>query len=324
MTDTSSEPPAHELVWLRELERRAIGGEAPNDREMMVKLRDSLPTGFRPESVNRRFLYGQGLSAEGLRTIGDSQNLLPDVERVIQFIRGRFIAEPLLAQITAAEVAEALSVSTARAESLLGLLASLSGNFFSGASGSPLGFTSVSFSDRSDVVAEYLAFASLDKLFEKQHDGPGLMKLAIPWLPESEPLATAIPNSVFILMSMDPKDDSLVDIHNAIREECASFDLSATRVDDIEYQDRITDLILERIQDSEFIVADLSGEKPNVYYEVGYAHALGKHPVLVRKRDTRLHFDLLVHNVPEYKNVTELREILRRRFEAILGRSPRP
>jgi nucleoside 2-deoxyribosyltransferase len=83
---------------------------------------------------------------------------------------------------------------------------------------------------------------------------------------------------------MDPQDDSLTDICNTIKSACAEFGVDAIRVDDIEHQDRITDRILEGIASSEFIVADLTGERPNVYYEIGYAHALNKRPILVRKR----------------------------------------
>jgi nucleoside 2-deoxyribosyltransferase len=122
---------------------------------------------------------------------------------------------------------------------------------------------------------------------------------------------------------MDPSDPSLIDVYNAMKEVCAQFDLKAYRIDDIEPRDQITDAILNNIAAADLILADLSGERPNVYYEVGYAHALGKRPILQRSAGTRLHFDLSVHKVPEYKNITELKDSLRSRLEAILGRRPK-
>lgn len=133
-----------------------------------------------------------------------------------------------------------------------------------------------------------------------------------------------VPNTAFVMMWMDTSHPELEDIWDAIDDVCNSFGIKADRADKVQHQDKITDLVLRRIEESEFLIADLTGERPNVYYEVGYAHAINKRPILYRKQDTRLHFDLSVHNAPEYKNVGELKKLLNERLEAILGRKAKP
>ena len=134
------------------------------------------------------------------------------------------------------------------------------------------------------------------------------------------PKLTYVANTAFILMWMDDSRPELEETCSTIKEVCATFGIKAERADDIEHQERVTDVVLEHIRESEFLIADKTGERPNVYYEIGYAHALGKHPILYRKEGTKLHFDLSVHNVPGYRDSTHLKELLTRRFEAILGR----
>lgn len=133
-----------------------------------------------------------------------------------------------------------------------------------------------------------------------------------------------IPNTAFIMMWMDMKNAELADVHNGIKDVCMEFNIKAIRVDDLQHQDRITDLIPKKISDSEVLIADLTEARPNVYYEVGWAHAKERRPILFRKTGTELHFDLSGFNVPEYKNVTDLKEKLRARLSAILGRQPKP
>ena len=121
-------------------------------------------------------------------------------------------------------------------------------------------------------------------------------------------------------MPMDPNNSKLEDVLDAIKEAADRCGLHAERVDEPEYNERITDRILESIERAEHVIVDLSQSKPNVYFEAGYAHAIRKLPVYVAEEGTKLEFDLKDYPVIFFKNFKELKDKLEKRLRAISSR----
>jgi hypothetical protein len=123
---------------------------------------------------------------------------------------------------------------------------------------------------------------------------------------------------VFIAMPMNIEDPTLEDVHHTIKDAAVSVGLVAERVDEPATTERITDRVLESLHRAEFVIADLTYGKPNVYYEAGYAHALGKVPIYIAKEGTKIEFDLKDYPVIFFPNMSKLKAELTRRLSGLL------
>jgi hypothetical protein len=96
-------------------------------------------------------------------------------------------------------------------------------------------------------------------------------------------------NLVFVVMSFSP---DMEPIFEGIAAAAANVGLEAKRAKDVLGDYRITDKIMEMILSSRFVVVDLTHERPNVYFELGYARASGKTVITIARRETEIHFDV--------------------------------
>jgi hypothetical protein len=107
---------------------------------------------------------------------------------------------------------------------------------------------------------------------------------------DDDALSTTPKSFVFVLM---PFDNEFNDIYKyGIKEISKEVGAFAQRVDEQIFNDGILERIFNQINKADVIVADMTGRNPNVFYEVGYAHALGKIVLLLTQNASDIPFDL--------------------------------
>lgn len=125
------------------------------------------------------------------------------------------------------------------------------------------------------------------------------------------------PNYAFILMAMSEDDPGLQDTHASIKRTCEGLGVRAERVDDIQFTGQITEKILSSIEVASLIIADLTYERPNVYFELGFAQAMAKPCILIARQGTVLHFDIQGIKVLFYANLIQLESLLSKAVSAV-------
>ena len=102
--------------------------------------------------------------------------------------------------------------------------------------------------------------------------------------------STAPKPFVFVLMPFHPKFNDIYKF--GIKGAADEVGAYAERVDEQYYTEAILERICNQIYKADVIVADMTGQNPNVFYEVGYAHALGKIVLLLTQNADDIPFDL--------------------------------
>ena len=144
----------------------------------------------------------------------------------------------------------------------------------------------------------------------------------------------AVSPKVFSLEAAYSQDENLVSImmpfsaefnpiYSIIQEATTSTGFSCVRADDMWEHHTIIQDIVNIIARAKVVICDCSGKNPNVFYETGIAHAIGKEVVLITQSEHDVPFDLrhlrYIHYLPNSEGLGELSVALQTKLRSVRG-----
>jgi len=116
------------------------------------------------------------------------------------------------------------------------------------------------------------------------------------------------PNLVFVLTPFHSEYQKEFDV---IASVCRGLGLTAMRGDEEFVEGEVFPHILKLIARARLIIANVDGRNPNVFYELGIAHAMNKTTILVAPRPDDVPFDLRTKRLVLFESTEDLSTKLR-------------
>jgi len=126
-----------------------------------------------------------------------------------------------------------------------------------------------------------------------------------------------------LVSAMMPFSPQFVQVYTALQQVSEKYGLRCRRADDIWESPAVMQDVVSLIDKSRIVICDCTGRNPNVFYEAGIAHTLGREVILITQTESDIPFDLRHLRYVSYLNNGEgLRDLklkLEQRISALVG-----
>jgi hypothetical protein len=126
---------------------------------------------------------------------------------------------------------------------------------------------------------------------------------------------------VFVLTPFHPTYKKQYDV---VASVCSRLGLRAMRGDEEYVPGDVFPHILRLITRARIVVAIIDGRNPNVFYELGIAHALGKPAILIAPTPEDVPFDIRTKRLVLFQSLDELQEKLKDELARVIIASEQP
>ena len=146
-------------------------------------------------------------------------------------------------------------------------------------------------------------YGIINKLLDKYSGAPNIDPCLIP-----------------VMMSYSTKNKMLRRYYEAILAAIKEVDQSfrCPRINDSPGSPAIISEFRSLIASSRCVIVDLAENRQNVYYELGYIHALGKSCIITAPKLSRAHFYAGEYKILRYDSPRELRKMLQEQIKRLL------
>lgn len=115
--------------------------------------------------------------------------------------------------------------------------------------------------------------------------------------------------------AMMPFDSRFDRVYETLCQAAQAAGLRCRRADDIWENPAIIQDVVSLIDRSRVVICDCTGRNPNVFYEIGIAHTLGRDVILITQSESDIPFDLRHLRYVKYLNNGEGLSSLRSQLE---------
>ena len=144
----------------------------------------------------------------------------------------------------------------------------------------------ISLTDYFFRIQDAIGFSITD-IYEKEQRKAVVKSWNHPFFREPDPKTAC---DVFVIMPFDEHFKPVYEDH--IKKVCDAIGLDCKRGDLVLSTKSIVDDIWSLINNAQIIICDCTGKNPNVFYELGIAHALGKKTICITQSKDDIPFDI--------------------------------
>lgn len=323
----------YDKLWLKELYRLIVENKVPSYRSLRARLYKSLPKEYNPSEIAPCYCkyHGEEITLEGVAEVDPGFDVFSKSTKVITAIKKLLIDNPEKSEVSAEEIAKLTKVSERDVSFVLRLISPY-GKFWNSASGNQkfkYGYSTLRMDNDHAIFDQYLYFSNIKELLKSYYAQLVKRKPIHLDLREGS-WYTGTTNEVqlnpifkskidridrrlcFVLM---PFSETWSDeIYKLIRATIESLGYQCLRADNLSGPIIIED-IWTKINQAGLVIADVTGKNPNVMYEVGIAHTVGRPTILLTQDIKEVPFDFTHLRHIEYKNSVSSANAFKRKLK---------